>query len=172
MEVQELMFTIIRTAYTKADIQRRIRLLREYLEQTHFTEQQDLDLTKFLLSKRAQTDDIDAFLSWGKGFFDTFTKEKAYTLLNVIGEHMKTLPVISMYIPYEPVPAEVNKLGTWVRRNVDEHVLIDLHTDPSLLGGCAFAWKGTYRDYSLRYYMQKKREEITKIIEEYVSRFY
>ncbi len=171
MEVQELKYVVIRTAYTKADIQRRLRLLREYLEQTHFAGE-DVELTKFLLSKRAQTDDIDAFLSWGKEFFDAFTKEKAYTLLNVIAEHMKTLPVISMYIPYEPVPAEVNKLGAWIRRNVGELVLIDLHTDPTLLGGCAFAWKGTYRDYSLRYYMQKKRDEITKIIEQYVSRFY
>lgn len=171
MEIQELMFTIIKTAYTKADIQRRMRLLREYLEQIHFTGER-IDLTKFLLSRRAQTDDIDAFLSWGNEFFDTFTKEKAYPILNAISEHMKTLPVISMYIPYEPVPAEINKLGIWVRRNVDEQVLIDLHTDPTLLGGCAFAWQGTYRDYSLRYYMQKKREEIAKVIQEYVARFY
>lgn len=172
MKTDELMHKILQNAYTKVDIQRRVRLLREYLERGFYTPDHRPDVTKFLLEKRATTDDIEAFISWGKDFFNHFTRNNTYDLLNAIIDSIRILPVVSVYIPYEPVPAEVVKLGGWFRRNVNDTVLIDLHTDPALLGGCAFAWKGMYRDYSLRYYMQKRRDEIEKIITEYVAKVY
>lgn len=171
MTADQLFTTILHTAYTRADLQRRIRLLREFLEKSFYSPEAT-DLTKFLLSKRATTDDIDAFLAWGDSFLDAFNKDNTYKLLNTMSEMIKSIPVISVYIPYEPVPAEVVKLGTWFRRSVGDNILLDIHTDPTLLGGCAFAWKGVYRDYSLRYYMHKRKEEISKIITDYVAKLY
>jgi hypothetical protein len=162
---------ILSNSYTKGDIARRLRFLRQYLE-TCFFKPDETDMTKFLLSEHATTDDIDAFISWGKTFFDGFTKENAYKIIEDIEKYIKTMPMISLYIPYEPVPAELVKLGKWFRANVRETILIDMKIDPTLLGGCAFVWQGNYRDYSLRYYMEKKRDEITKLVESYVEKFY
>lgn len=168
---EQFLDTILKSTFTRNDIARRMRLLREYLEQNYFTETK-MEMTKFLLLRRATTDDINAFIGWGEEFYATFTRKNAYTLISRMLEEAKKLPVASLYIPYEPVPAEVSKIGVWFRGNVGSNVLLDIHTDPTLLGGCAIVWKGSYRDYSLRYYMLKKHQEIVKVIEEYVSSFY
>lgn len=171
MEIDSLIQKVIDNSYTKTDITRRTRLLREYLEKTFFTPEMH-EMTKFLITRQATTDDIDTFLSWGEDFFNTFTRDNIYSIMSDIDDRVKHAPIVVLYIPYDPVPAEVVKLGKWFRRSVSAGILVDLHTDPSLLGGCAFVWKGMYRDYSLRYYMLKKREEIHKLISEYVEKFY
>lgn len=171
MDKTELTEHVIKSAYTRRDVSRRLRLLREYLEQGFFKGDKP-DVTKFLLTRHATTDDIDAFLNWGDAFFGSFDKDSIYKILQTIAENIKKVPAIRLYIPYEPVPAEIIKIGKWFRENVGNRILLDIHTDPSLLGGCAFAWKGIYRDYSLRYYMLKRRDEITKIVSEYVNKFY
>jgi F0F1-type ATP synthase delta subunit len=171
MEVDLLIHKVLDSTYTKTDLARRTRLLREYLEKTFFTPETH-EMTKFLINQQATTDDIDTFLSWGEDFFRTFTHENTYSIMTAIADRVKVAPIAVLYIPYEPVPAEVIKLGKWFRKQVHQEVLVDLHTDPSLLGGCAFVWKGTYRDYSLRYYMLKRRDEIHKLINEYVQKFY
>lgn len=171
MDTNELTQEVVKTSFTRRDVSRRLRFIREWLEQEYFKGNKP-DMTKFLLSKRATTDDIDAFISYGENFFKSFNKDTIYKLLHDISELIKKMQVIRLYIPYEPVPAEIIKLGAWFRGNVGNEILLDIHTDKTLLGGCAFAWKGIFRDYSLRYYMHKKRDEITKLVTEYVNKFY
>jgi len=167
----EIISKILTTSFTKTDINRRMRLLREYLEQVYFKSEK-MDTTKFLISRQATTDDIDVFLNWGDNFFKNFNQENIYKIITRISDVVKKMPVITIYIPYEPVPAEIIKLGRWCRKNITEGVIVDLKTEPTLLRGCALVWKGMYRDYSLRYYMMKKRGEIERVLEEYVKKFY
>ncbi len=171
MESADLIIKILANTYTKTDLTRRSRLLREFLEKTFFTPDEE-EMTKYLISRQATTEDIDAFLTWGKDFFAAFTHENTYKILESLKNQAKSAPVVILYIPYDAVGAEVVKLGRWMRRHVHKDVLLDLHTDPTLLGGCAFVWHGVYRDYSLRYYMLKRREEIHSLIGQYVQKFY
>jgi hypothetical protein len=171
MEPEKVTKTILTNTYTKSDLSKRIRMLRQYLE-TCFFKPEKTEMTKFLISEYATTDDIDAFISWGEKFFHSFTKENTYKIIEEVEKLIKKMNLVSMYIPYEPVPAEITKLGKWFRNNVGDEALIDLRTDPTLLGGCAFVYKGIYRDYSLRYYMAKKKEEISKLVADYVAKFY
>jgi hypothetical protein len=170
METDDYIKIMLPNTFTKADMLRRIRYAREFLEQEYYVSKPDLPT--FLLSKHATTDDMDAMISWGDAFYKSFAKNTMYNLFNTISEKVKKMPAVNMYIPYEPVPAEIVKLGTWFRKNTYPNILIDLHVDYTLLGGCAFAWKGMYRDYSLRYFMQKRRDEIGKLISEYVAKHY
>lgn len=171
MDDTALLSQFIKETYTKKDIARRLRLLREYFEGGFFTFT-EMEVTKFLLGKHATMDDIHVFVSWGKDFYDAFSKETMYARINALHEAVKKLPHVVMYIPYEPVPAEIVKLGKWCRQNIGGDLVVDLRTDITLLGGCAFVWKGVYRDYSLRYYMRKKKAEITRLVTEYVQKFY
>lgn len=172
MTTEEIVKTIVKSTYTTADIQRREMFLRQYLEQAYFVPDAERDVTKFLLAKHAQTDDMKAFVAWGDGFFSQFDKNRMYKMLSEIEEMIKTLPVVGVYVPYECTPAEIIKLGKWFRTNVDKMVIIDVHTDPTLLGGCAFVFNGVYRDYSLRYFMQKYKDTISNIIKAYVAKAY
>jgi hypothetical protein len=171
MDEAKLTEKLIEKTYTRKDMARRLRFLREYFEGGYFTFSED-DVTKFLVKKRAITDDIEAFMGFGEDFFRTFTKETFYKKIQGIAEAVRKLPVVTVYIPYEPVPAEIVRLGKWFREHIGKTTVLEIKTDATLLGGCAFVFKGTYRDYSLRYYMMKKREEISKVITEYVEKFY
>jgi hypothetical protein len=169
MNESELIATIIHTAYTKGDITRRLRMVRGYLEHTYYSTDTHLSLEEFLDSKHATPDDIEAINKYGDAFFQSFNKETMYKLVEAMNEKIKALPSVNIYIPYEATMGEVVKMGKWFRKNVDPNMLVELHTDPTLLGGCAFAWQGIYRDYSLRHYMYKRRGEIAKIISKYVQ---
>jgi len=161
--------TIIATSYVKADVVRRIRIVREYLEQQFFTPGERHDLVEFLNGDNISPEDKQVISSWGSNFFGQFTKENAYELLAQMTAEVKNLPTINMYVPVGLHFKESTKLGTWVRENVDKSVLIELHVDASTFGGCAFAWNGVYYDYTLRHYMRKKMDSIRKILTDYAT---
>jgi F0F1-type ATP synthase delta subunit len=161
--------TVLQSSYVKADVLRRIRIIREYLEQRFFTPEGRHDLAEFLMSTNVSDDDKAIIDSWGKEYFNQFTKENAYELLAEMTEEVKNLPTINLYVPVGLPGEETGKLGTWVRQNVNPSVLIELHVDPGTFGGCAFAWNGVYYDYTLRHYMRKKMETIRKILTDYAT---
>jgi hypothetical protein len=161
--------TIIASSYVKADVVRRIRIVREYLEQLFFTPGEKHELEEFLERGNISPEDRQIIHSWGGNYFSQFTKENAYELLAAMTAEVKNLPTINMYVPVGLPFEESTKLGTWVRENVDKSVLIELHVDASTFGGCAFAWNGVYYDYTLRHYMRKKMDTIRKILTDYAT---
>jgi len=49
----------------------------------------------------------------------------------------------------------------WLRENLDQPRLVfDFKVDPSLIGGCAFVYKGVYKDYSLRARISDNKDKI------------
>jgi hypothetical protein len=161
--------TVLSSTYIKADVLRRIHIIREYLEQRFFTPGEKHELPEYLDIAKIDPDDKNALITWGSTFFNQFTKENAYSILDLMTQEVKNLPIINMYVPVGLPHEDVGKLGTWVRQNVNASVLIELHIDASTFGGCAFAWNGVYYDYTLRHYMRKKTESIRKIISDYAA---
>jgi hypothetical protein len=161
--------TILASTYIKADVSRRIHIIRDFLEQRFFTPGEKHELDEFLNLTNASDDDKHVIILWGKDFFSQFTKENTYALLSEMTGEVKNLPTINLYIPVGLSPEETVKLGTWVRQNIDRSILIELHADASTFGGCAFAWNGVYYDYTLRHYMRKKIETIRKILTDYAT---
>jgi F0F1-type ATP synthase delta subunit len=161
--------TVLASTYVKADVLRRIHLMREYLEQRFFTPGEKHDLPEYLDIAKIVPEDKNALNTWGNTFFNQFTKENAYSILDLMAQEVKNLPVINLYIPVGLPPEELSKLGIWVRQNINASVLIELHVDSSTFGGCAFAWNGVYYDYTLRHYMRKKTDSIRKILTDYAA---
>lgn len=168
MNEAKLLSTILKTSYTKPDVLRRLRLYRSFLEHG-FYRAGSKKLRDFLTRAKATSADVESITGWGEEFHRCFTKQNAYTLLNLITSAVGEVPTISLYLPYDPPPSEVTKLGQWFRVYVANNVLLDVHSDPGLLGGCAFAWKGYYRDYSLRYWLSQKYQEIEQMLNRYVT---
>jgi hypothetical protein len=169
MSADKLFETIIATTYTKAEIYRRIRLLREYLEEKFYGKEKAVDFAAFLNKKGISKSDYEVMMSWPEDMLTSFEKSNAYDLIDGLVATIKARPVVTLYIPFDPPPAETAKLGSWFRKTVHVHVIIDLHVDLTTFGGCAFAYEGIYHDYSLGYYMQKHRDEIRGLITNYVT---
>jgi hypothetical protein len=164
----ELLKTIIKNSYTTSEVRRRLRLVREYLEDRLF-KGASLTIADFLAKQNTDPIDVTAIGEWGNEFWVNFTKENAYKVLDGLNLEVKKLPVYSLYIPYVPEGAEGAKLGKWFRDEIGPEVILDLHTDPMLLGGAAVVRQGMFFDYSIRYYLQQKRWEIEKIIGKYLE---
>lgn len=162
---------IAKTAYTVPELRSRLRLLRDYIDFRLFSgrSESETDVPTFLATHELSEGDVDAFSLWTEEFFAPFTRDEANNLLNQINERARGVPVVDLYIPFVPLRPDVVKWGEFLRANVDAFVFFELHTDPTLLGGCAFAWNGVYHNFSLRYYMLKKRIEIREILNKYVN---
>ncbi|OGG11424.1 hypothetical protein A2Z00_05570 [Candidatus Gottesmanbacteria bacterium RBG_13_45_10] len=169
MDENSLLIIILASSFSKADLHRRLRLLREYLEQRFYAPEKSLTLQDFLNEKNVDKDDQQIMLSWGESFYNGFTKETAYDVLDHMAARAKELPTMNLYVPFTPDGKEMMKLGIWVRDNVDKNVLVDIHVDPSTFGGCSFAWNGIYHDYSLRHMMGLKMNEIRKVLSDYAA---
>jgi F0F1-type ATP synthase delta subunit len=169
MTEEQLLETILKTSYVKADVMRRIRIVREYLEQKFFTPGDKKELKEFLVASQVPVQEQEVIDAWGKDFFTSFTKENAYDYLEQMTAKVKDLPTINLYVPIPVEAKEAIVIGTWVRANIDKMALVELHTESSTFGGCAFAWNGVYYDYSLRHYMRKKMDSIRNIITAYAA---
>jgi F0F1-type ATP synthase delta subunit len=165
----EILETILKTGFVKSDVHRRIRILRQYLEHTFFGSGEKQELAEFLTGMSVPETDAEIMKSWGDAFYSTFTKENAYDLVDSVGEKVKDLPVVNMYVPIELESDQIVRLGTWFRQNVDGHILVEFHLEHNTIGGCAFAWQGVYQDFSLRHYLHGRNEDIQKIIDGYMS---
>ena len=193
MTTEDMLVTILKTSFVKADMLRRIRLVREYVEQRFFASSEAVamerslsaqlgqappirapashgeaakkELEEFLSTSDISDDDKKIIQGYGAEFFRTFTKDNAYDLLSSIDEGLKKLETINFYVPVELDAAATEKLGSWVRENVEKSILIELHTDTSVFGGCSFARKGEYHDYSLHHAFTAHNTEIQGILD-------
>lgn len=165
MTSDQLLDTMLTSTYAKADVLRRLRVIREYLEQRFFTPGGKKPLREFIAGQSLEEGEKKLILDWGDDFFASFTKENAYDYLEEITEKVKKLPTVNMYVPIDLVPDQTDRVGKWVRANIDRNALIEFHVDVSVFGGCAFAWNGVYYDYSLTHYMHTKTDAIRKVLD-------
>jgi F0F1-type ATP synthase delta subunit len=170
MTDDQLLHRVLESSFVKADVFRRTRIVREYLEQRFYSPGEKKDLKDFLTHTNVSEDDTHVMHEWGDTFFNSFTKENAYELLEKVNGHVKDLPTINLYVPVSLEPAEIAKLGGWFRQNVDKKILIELHVESSTLGGCALAWNGVYVDYSLKHYLHKRMDAVRKVLTDYTAK--
>ena len=164
MTKEKLLETILKTSYSKVEIYRRIRLWRSFLESEFFGKGKKSSLSEFLKKEAADPEDAKVMDDWGDGFFDTFTKDNAYEITDALTEAIKNLPLVNLYVPFEPGQKDIEAYGVWFRANVDQYMILEVHLDASVFGGCAFSIDGRYYDYSLRHRLETKTNQIHDIL--------
>jgi F0F1-type ATP synthase delta subunit len=167
MTATELTNKLLEHAVTRGEILRRIGTIRDFLEQK-FYQPNPVTLVEFV-TKRNTDGDPEVLQKIGEDFYSSFTRENMYTLIENITKEVNTLPAVAVTVPYLPDASESTKLGSWFKANVSGRMLVDLKFDPSIVGGCTVVVNGMWQDYTIRYFMQKKQNEIVETIGKYVS---
>lgn len=170
MNEENLLLQLVNSSYTKADIKRRLRLLREYLEMCFYTPDANTPLTEFLKKKYASVEDMKIIGSWGKDFLGTFNKANLYTTLNKLIEDIDKLPVICLYLPYEPGKEDKEKFGNILREKFGKSLIMDVKRDEKIFAGCALVKNGVYHDYSLRAYLERHKDKIEGVVDKYLEK--
>lgn len=67
-----------------------------------------------------------------------------------IKEASDTLPVVTIKVAFEPKEAMVAEISHWFMLNCKKDVLLTFEVDKDLVGGAVIAYKGMYKDYSIK----------------------
>lgn len=169
-KIVDILFTALSgVTYTRADMLRRIRILRQYFEFRYFLGHTDSDFASFAQSASLGEYDTQALVSLGEEFYASFTRENAYMLLDTLLERAKTAAGIHLYLPFVPDDRELLRLGEWMRKNAGVTAMLDLRCDGSLVGGFAMVRGDRYLDFTVRYFLDKQRASITSILDRYAD---
>lgn len=94
---------------------------------------------------------------------DDFVKLNEY-----IENFIKSAQSLSVYLVFSPEPAQLKEIGEWMRTNLkNPRLIFDIKVDAALIGGCAIAYKGVYKDYSLRAKISANKEKLIQEFREY-----
>jgi hypothetical protein len=154
--IDQLLAPIAEHAYRRSDVAYRLSLVREFLEYIFFTKRETgankENVEAFIVETKKPAADATFLRALPPTFLSAFTQESFYSLIDQCAEaanHMKTL---SLSVPVSFTPADIEVLGTWVQKEVEPHVLIDVDVDPDIIVGCRIGWENRLHDYSFDHF--------------------
>jgi len=169
MTADTLITIILAHAFTKAEVHRHLWRIRTYLEQRWFGSGTSGTLEEFY-SHEGASDRERAVATALMSEIGGLSKETVYPVLEGAEESVKALPYLSISIPYPSDDAAVVGIGTWFRNNVHDRIVIDMTTDPSVVGGCAVAYRGYRHDLALHRAITKNKEKIRLLLHDYAGK--
>ena len=150
--MEEALLEICANTYTATDIHRRLSLLQECVEEVVYhahakgiLKEEALAFAKTIMSPL----DVQAFSEWGDSVWGLFSPHAVAEVIQALKAQSEMLPMLKLYVPVLFEPEKVASLGQWAREQIAPHILLEMHIDPAVTGGCAFVFNDTYHDYSL-----------------------
>jgi hypothetical protein len=163
---------ILSKSYTKSQVARRFRLLKEFLQfklfQTQITDEDQL-IEAFLSQTNAQKSDLDWFIDCDKSGLMPITPMQIEEVLKGADAALNNLPVVMVYVPFQIKDEQyfgqsLEQIGQWFKQNLSQGALFEMIYQPSLIGGAAFSAGGVYKDYSLKSKLDKNRAGVIQAI--------
>lgn len=74
---------------------------------------------------------------------------------------LENIPVLSASINFEPSLSFIEQISDWLKKNVNERMVIDILLNTSTLGGIQLSYRGKYLDLSLRKRISEELEEVS-----------
>lgn len=164
----EIQNIILKKTYTKSDYIRRVNQIRAYLE-ARFYKNYLKSFSDYLFEQLVPLHDHDAIGHLDEHFFNLFTQDNFYPLLNSLTESIKSIPVLTLYLPVIIDNSLIAKLCLWFRANLHPELIMEVHCNPNLVAGAAYVWNNQYHDLSLRNFFSVDDTLITKIVDSYAK---
>lgn len=153
-----LMDKVLQDTYTQTALQKRLRVLRDYLLHKLFVSLDEK--ADSLKGVNLTVTDLQWVYSLGTDFLNEFDRNNVYQKLQALEEEVKKLPFLTLYLSFEPNDDAIRLLGTFLRKEFTHNMIFESKLNPDLIGGCGVVWKGIYKDYSVKSLIDRKHEEI------------
>ena len=151
--MNQLLTTFLAATYSLPQARSRLVTLKNYLLGQFFNYKMD--------SNHPLGPEEMAWLNQlGNDFYKNFNKINMYQVLASLEKEIKKIQPVIIYLPFEMPLSDRKQLGIWLRANISPTTIFDLKFDPNLIAGCALSNRGTYKDYSLRDKIDKRRAEV------------
>jgi len=154
---------ILQETYTRPQLIRRIRVLRDFLSFSLYEHpesrqnpiQKQVDDYLALRQVKMPNDNSgfrekDWLASLGQDFYNQVNPELFARFFSELDESMKSAEPVILYIPVELSDRDLAQIGSWFKHNVSVGIILETRMDPNLIGGCALTYQGIYKDFSLR----------------------
>lgn len=147
-----LLEKILENTYTLDVLKKRVKALRQKV---------NIELFNLKIDPKRQDNEHAAWLdSLGKDFFKVFTREDFQQVFEALDKQISEIQPLVIYFSFDPGPSQIILIGGLLRQDLGKNFIFDIKLDYSLLGGCAFVWKGIYKDYSIKAKLALNREKI------------
>jgi len=162
---ERILNEILKETFTLDSLRKRVQVLKLILEREIYRPE--------VAGKEPKSDLEQREAKWVESFdkelLTGMTNSMYSSLVERIEKFIADISTLTIYFVFIPEAKQIKEVGTWLRNNLDQPRLVfDFKTDPSLIGGCAFVYKGIYKDYSLRAQISDNK---SKLIEEFRKYF-
>lgn len=178
---QKTVVKLVETTYTKPQLIRRVRVLRDFTYFRLFNltpEQIKLPLAsqiqlflalhqKDLLELNLLRQEGNWMISLGEDFFSEINQSNNTNFFKQLEDITSQLQPIIIYLPIELPEKNQFELGQWLKTNVGKSSLYEVNFNGELIGGCAISFNGRFKDYSLRAKINDNRAEIINSLKTY-----
>lgn len=152
MVESNLLEIILQNTYTLDVLKKRIKTLKQKV---------NIELFHFKVDPKHQEQEYSAWInSLGKDFFKVFTRDDFQEVFEALDKKISEIQPLVIYFSFDPGPSQIILIGEWLREHFGKNFIFDIKLDYSLIGGCAFVWKGLYKDYSVKAKLAQNREKI------------
>lgn len=148
--MDNILATVLNTTFSLTQFKHKERVLKSYLEKTFFGGSPE----------SANPSDLNWLKSLPASFYQNFNKDNIYELFTNLEQAVAKLPTLTMYLTFEPDDNTLTQIGTFVRKNFGQTLLLDIKLDPKLIAGTALVWRGILKDYSIKARIEVKKTEI------------
>lgn len=154
--MNQILTTILANTYSLTQLKHRVRILKTNLLKTFFGTEPG-----YTSEVNLAPQDLNWLKSLPADLYQKFTKENVYQIFSDLDDNIAHLPILTMYLTFEPDEPALTQLGSFTRKQFSlPNLLLDIKLDPNLIAGTALVWKGRYKDYSLRLKIEEKKSEI------------
>jgi F0F1-type ATP synthase delta subunit len=87
-------------------------------------------------------------------------------LAGLLAAIQKAAPVLHISFATDPSAAFVNNIISRLRQSIHPYLLVQIGLQPSIAGGCVVRSENKFFDFSLRQYLLKHRDILTRVIAE------
>lgn len=160
---------LIEHTYSRAEYASRVGLLRSFFEWVFFTAHETnvtvASIERYETAMHVAVRDAAFLRALPVSFWEGWTQENFYDQLERITALAATMPVLTITVAVPFALAQVDAIGLWARRSVDQKILVECITDPALGAGCQVVWQEHLHDYSFAERIAGKREALLARIE-------
>lgn len=75
--------------------------------------------------------------------------EKNRIFFENLKKYLLKIPQIKIEIAFEPTEEFILKISSWLEKNFGEKIILDLISNPEIVGGAIIEYKGKYLNFSL-----------------------
>jgi len=147
---------ILKDTYTVDILRKRIQIIKLILErQIYRPNTGEVQKNDIEISQEKWLEKFD------KNLLSGMNSQMYSSLTERIEKFIESIVPLTIYLVIVPDEDMVQKIGIWLRQNLNQPRLVfDYKIDPRLIGGCAIVYKGVYKDLSLRAKISDNKEKI------------